>query len=66
MSDNRQNLVIPPPANPPQNSQNNYTESPQSQYGVNAYGAYGANASGSESAFARLREWRRIINRHKW
>src|SRR5262245_39847437 len=68
MSDNRQNLAIPPPANSPQHSLNNYAETPQSQYGVNAYGAnaYGANSSGGESPFAKLREWRRIIYRHKW
>jgi succinoglycan biosynthesis transport protein ExoP len=78
MPDNRQNLVIPTQANPPQHSLNNYAESPQSQYGASAYGAnayganayganaYGVNASGSESLFARLREWRRIIYRHKW
>jgi capsular exopolysaccharide synthesis family protein len=40
--------------------QNNYGETPQ--YGPQ----YGRNAAGSESPLARLREWRRIIYRHKW
>lgn len=70
---NRNNLEIAPLANPPLQSQNNNNYAGTPQYGGNAYGgnayganAYGANASGSAATLARLREWRRIIYRHKW
>src|SRR5215813_6919125 len=56
MSDKRYNLELAPLANLPTHSPHNYSEPPQ----------YGGNGGGSESPFARLREWRRIIYRHKW
>ena len=56
MSDNRHNLELAPLANLPTHSPHNYSEPPQ----------YGGNRAGSEALFARLREWQRIIYRHKW
>jgi polysaccharide biosynthesis transport protein len=55
---NRHNTQITPITSHPLNSQYNYgyADTPQ----------YGGNASGSEAKLARLREWRRIIYRHKW
>lgn len=54
MPDNRHNVELAPLAN--SHMQTNYGEPPQ----------YSGNAAGTESPFARLREWRRIIYRHKW
>ncbi len=56
MSDNRQNLELAPIANLPSHLPHNYPEPPQ----------YGGNSGGSETVLARLREWQRIIYRHKW
>jgi polysaccharide biosynthesis transport protein len=56
MSDNRQNLELAPLPNLPTHSQHNYSEPSQ----------YGGNVAGSEGPLARLREWQRIIYRHKW
>ena len=56
MSDNRQNLELAPIANLPTHFPHNYPEPPQ----------YGGNGGGSETLLARLREWQRIIYRHKW
>jgi polysaccharide biosynthesis transport protein len=56
MSDNRHNLELTPLANLPAHSPHNYPEPPH----------YGGNAAGSERPFARLREWQRMIYRHKW
>jgi polysaccharide biosynthesis transport protein len=58
MQANRHNTQITPLTIHPLNSQYNYgySETPQ----------YGWNASGTEAKLARLREWRRIIYRHKW
>lgn len=56
MSDNRQNLELAPISNLPTHSPHNYPEPPQ----------YGGNGGGSETPLARLREWQRIIYRHKW
>src|SRR5262245_22117051 len=56
MSDNRNNLELAPLANLPAHSPHNYSEPPQ----------YGGNGAGSEALFAKLREWQRIIYRHKW
>src|SRR5262249_33214011 len=58
--DNRRNVELAPLANQHMYPPNNYGETPQ--YGP----GYGRNAAGSESPLARLREWRRIIYRHKW
>jgi succinoglycan biosynthesis transport protein ExoP len=52
MSDNRNNVEIGPPANTHLNSPNNFGEPP--------------NYYGNQSRLALLREWRRIIYRHKW
>lgn len=57
MPDNRQNVELAPMANPSMHYPNNYPEPPQ-------YG--GPNSPGSDSKLAMLREWRRIIYRHKW
>ena len=56
MSDNRQNLELAPIANLPTHFPHNYPEPPQS----------GGSGGGSEALLARLREWQRIIYRHKW
>src|SRR5215471_5804897 len=57
MPDNRQDVELAPIAhNPPLHSQRSFAENPQ----------YGANGSGTEAKLARLREWQRIIYRHKW
>jgi polysaccharide biosynthesis transport protein len=56
MSDNRNNLELTPLANLPAHSPHNYPEPPQ----------YGGNGAGNEAPFARLREWQRMIYRHKW
>jgi polysaccharide biosynthesis transport protein len=57
MPDNRQNVELAPLAkNPPAHYPNSYAENP----------LYGANATGTEAKLARLREWQRIIFRHKW
>jgi polysaccharide biosynthesis transport protein len=56
MSDNRQNLELAPLPNLPTHSHHNYPEPSQ----------YGGNGPGSEGPLSRLREWRRIIYRHKW
>jgi polysaccharide biosynthesis transport protein len=56
MSDNRHNLELTPLANLPAHSPHNYPEPPQ----------YGGNGAGSVTPFARLREWQRMIYRHKW
>lgn len=56
MPDNRNNVEIGPLANIPRNSQPNYHEAPN----------YGGKAYGNQARLAQLREWRRIIYRHKW
>src|SRR5262245_33266760 len=56
MSDNRHNLELTPLANLPAHSPHNYPEPPH----------YGGNGAGSVTPIARLREWQRIIYRHKW
>src|SRR5215475_12716424 len=57
MPDNRHNVELSPIThNPPLHSQRSFAENP----------LYGANAPGGEAKLARLREWRRIIYRHKW
>src|SRR5499426_795951 len=56
MQDNRQNVEIAPLATHLMRSPNHYGETPP----------YGANGSGGADKLARLREWRRIIYRHKW
>jgi len=56
MSDNRHKLELTPLANLPIHSTHNYPEPPQ----------YGGNGAGNETPLARLREWQRMIYRHKW
>src|SRR5262245_54290901 len=56
MSDNRHNLELTPLANLPAHSPHNYPEPPH----------YGGNGAGNVTPIARLREWQRIIYRHKW
>jgi polysaccharide biosynthesis transport protein len=56
MSDNRHNLELTPLSNHPAHSPHNYPETPQ----------YGGNFAGSVTPLARVREWQRIIYRHKW
>ena len=57
MPDNRQNLDLAHMANAPMHYQSSYPEPPH--YGV-------AGGPGTETKLAMLREWRRIIYRHKW
>jgi polysaccharide biosynthesis transport protein len=57
MPDNRQNVELAPMANPPLHYPGGYSEPP-------FYGGPGAPTG--ETKFAMLREWRRIIYRHKW
>jgi succinoglycan biosynthesis transport protein ExoP len=56
MSDNRNSIEIGPPANAHLNSPNGFVEGPN----------YSGNATGNQARLALLREWRRIIYRHKW
>ncbi len=56
MPDNRQSFEIEPATNVHLNSQNSYVE-PSNFYG---------NASEKHARIALLREWQRIIYRHKW
>ena len=56
MSENRQNLELAPIANLPTHFPHNYPEPPQNA----------GSGGGSEALLARLREWQRIIYRHKW
>jgi polysaccharide biosynthesis transport protein len=56
MSDNRQNVELTPMASPPMYYPGSYPEPPQ----------YGGGSPGGEAKLAMLREWRRIIYRHKW
>jgi polysaccharide biosynthesis transport protein len=55
MSDNRQNVELAPMASSPMHYPGNYPNPPQ----------YGGSPKG-EAKLAMLREWRRIIYRHKW
>ena len=60
MPDNRHNVEIAPLVTPHLNPHNYYSDQ---HYGTPQYGA---NSSGNAAKLARLREWRRIIYRHKW
>jgi len=65
MPDNRNNIEISPLAEAPLVLKNNY---PQNNYQNNYYDApdYGGRAKVNQARIATLREWRRIIRRHKW
>jgi succinoglycan biosynthesis transport protein ExoP len=56
MPDNRQNVELAPMANSPLHYPGSYPEPPQ----------YGGSSPVGEAKLAMLREWRRIIYRHKW